>query len=138
MFPLLSDYGPEMAGHHLQLYGWLQHGSSLVGLAVVVLALALWLGNAPAPAKPPVRRIAPLERLVWSRPTCCPRCWSSPGVLAPVGRRPLAAARWLGARRNRGRHHALCDRVVAAGQRPDPGSPGRVTWHERVRIEAAV
>ena len=65
MFPLLSDYGPEMAGHHLQLYGWLQHGSSLVGLAVVVLALALWLGNAPAPAKPPVRRIAPLERLVW-------------------------------------------------------------------------
>ena len=60
------------------------------------------------------------------------------GDLAPLGRRPLAAAQRLGARRNRGRHHALCDRVVAAGQRPDPGSPGRVTWHERVRIEAAV
>jgi len=65
MFPLLSDYGPEMAGHHLQFYLWLQHGSSLVGLLVVVLALAVWLRHAPAPVEPPARRIAPLERALW-------------------------------------------------------------------------
>ena len=39
MFPLLTDYGPEMAGHPLHLYRWLQYGSSLLGLAVVLAAL---------------------------------------------------------------------------------------------------
>jgi Domain of unknown function (DUF4184) len=65
MFPLLSDYGPEMAGHHLQFYLWLQHGSSLAGLLVVVLALGLWLRRAPAPLEPLARRIAPRERALW-------------------------------------------------------------------------
>jgi hypothetical protein len=54
-----------LAVHHLQFYLWPQHGSSLVGLLVVVLALALWLRHAPAPAELPARRIAPLERLLW-------------------------------------------------------------------------
>ena len=35
MFPALSDYEPEMVGHSLQLYRWLQYGSSIFGLAVV-------------------------------------------------------------------------------------------------------
>ncbi|MGA2860926.1 MAG: DUF4184 family protein [Steroidobacteraceae bacterium] len=65
MFPLLTDYGPEMAGHPLHLYRWLQYGSSLVGLAVVATALILWLRHAPAPIAPPVRRIARPERLAW-------------------------------------------------------------------------
>ena len=65
MFPLLTDYGPEMSGHPIQLYRWLQHGSSAVGLAVVAGALVLWLRDAPAPPEPPVRRIAPPERLAW-------------------------------------------------------------------------
>jgi hypothetical protein len=65
MFPLLTDYGPELSGHPLQLYRWLQHGSSLFGLAVVVAALILWLRHAPAPAEPPVRCIARPERLAW-------------------------------------------------------------------------
>ncbi len=65
MFPLLTDYGPEMSGHPLHLYRWLQYGSSLVGLAVVAAALILWLRHAPAPVEPPVRRIARPERLAW-------------------------------------------------------------------------
>jgi hypothetical protein len=65
MLPLLTDYGPEMSGHPLHLYKWLQYGSSVMGLAVVAAALLLWLRNAPAPPEPPVRRIKPAERLAW-------------------------------------------------------------------------
>jgi len=65
MFPLLTDYGPEISGHPLHLYRWLQYGSSAIGLAVVACALLLWLRHAPAPLEPPVRRIAPTERLAW-------------------------------------------------------------------------
>jgi hypothetical protein len=65
MFPLLTDYGPELSGHPLHLYTWLQLGSSLIGLAVVVAALMLWLHNAPAPSEPPLRRINAPERRAW-------------------------------------------------------------------------
>ena len=65
MFPLLTDYGPEMAGHPLHLYRWLQYGSSLLGLALVAMALVLWLRHAPAPAKAPLRRIGAHERMLW-------------------------------------------------------------------------
>ena len=65
MFPLLTDYGPEMAGHPLHLYRWLQYGSSLLGLALVAMALVLWLRHAPAPAKAPLRRIGARERMLW-------------------------------------------------------------------------
>jgi hypothetical protein len=65
LFPGLTDYGPEMSGHPLPLYRWLQHGSSAAGLAVVACALLLWWHHAPAPPKPPVRRIGPTERLAW-------------------------------------------------------------------------
>src|ERR1700689_4490233 len=65
MFPLLTDYGPEMAGHSLHLYRWLQYGSSLLGLALVAMALVLWLRHAPAPAKAPLRRIGARERALW-------------------------------------------------------------------------
>jgi hypothetical protein len=65
MFPLLTDYGPEMAGHPLHLYRWLQYGSSLLGLALVAMALVLWLRHAPAPAKAPPRRIGAPERVLW-------------------------------------------------------------------------
>lgn len=65
MFPLLTDFGPEIDGHSLHLYRWLQYGSSVVGLAVVLAALILWLRHAPTPSQPPVRRIARGERLVW-------------------------------------------------------------------------
>jgi hypothetical protein len=65
MLPLLTDYGPQISGHQLQLYKWLQYGSSVFGLAVVAAALLLWLRHAPAPLEPPVRRIALPERLAW-------------------------------------------------------------------------
>jgi hypothetical protein len=74
--PFLSDYGPQMAGHPLQIYRWLQYGSSIFGLAVIALALLLWLHHAPAPNSAPARRLGRGERLLW-------------GVLYLIG--PLAA-----------------------------------------------
>ncbi|HTT04119.1 MAG TPA: DUF4184 family protein [Steroidobacteraceae bacterium] len=65
LFPTLLDYGPNMAGHQLHLYAWLQYGSSVVGLAVVLAAIALWLHHAPTPQPPPARRISPGERALW-------------------------------------------------------------------------
>ncbi|HEY4975272.1 MAG TPA: DUF4184 family protein, partial [Steroidobacteraceae bacterium] len=65
LIPFLTDYGPEMSGHPLHLYRWLQYGSSMVGLAVVAAALLLWLRHAPAPLEPPPRRLSRPERLAW-------------------------------------------------------------------------
>jgi hypothetical protein len=42
MFPELRDYGPDVGGHPLRLYRWLQYGSSVVGLLAVLIALWLW------------------------------------------------------------------------------------------------
>ncbi|MGH8230267.1 MAG: DUF4184 family protein [Steroidobacteraceae bacterium] len=65
MFPILTDYGPEMAGHSARLYRWLQYGSSIGGLAIVVWALVLWLHHAPPPSERPSRPLAPTERSLW-------------------------------------------------------------------------
>jgi hypothetical protein len=65
LFPQLLNYGPEMAGHQLRVYVWLQYGSSVLGLAVVLLALALWLRHAPTPTPAPVRRLQRPERVLW-------------------------------------------------------------------------
>lgn len=65
LFPQLLDYGPNMAGHQLHLYAWLQYGSSIVGLAAVLAALGLWLHHARAPQPAPLRRMAPAERVLW-------------------------------------------------------------------------
>jgi hypothetical protein len=43
MLPFLDDYyGPELVGHPLHVYRWLQHGSSLLGLAAVAFAAWRW------------------------------------------------------------------------------------------------
>jgi hypothetical protein len=43
MLPFLDDYySPELVGHPLHLYRWLQHGSSLLGLAAVAFAAWRW------------------------------------------------------------------------------------------------
>lgn len=65
VFTVLEDYGPGIAGHPLRLYAWLQYGSSVLGLAVVLGALWLWLRHAPAPVSPAVRAIARPERVAW-------------------------------------------------------------------------
>lgn len=65
LFPQLLDYGPEMAGHSLRLYQWAQDGSSVVGLALVLLAIWVWLRHAPVPQPRPVRRLGLPERALW-------------------------------------------------------------------------
>jgi hypothetical protein len=65
VLPFLRDYGPELRGHPVQLFLWLQWGSSVVGLAVVVIALLIWLYHAPPPSAPTPRRIPQDERRLW-------------------------------------------------------------------------
>lgn len=60
--PFLRDYGPQMGGHALRLYRWLQYGSSVLGLLVVLAAVLLWLHHAPRPRSRPVRRLTPSQR----------------------------------------------------------------------------
>jgi hypothetical protein len=65
MFPLLTDYGPEMGGHPLHLYRLLQYGSSALGLLALLLALLVWWLHARPPQPPPNRRVAAWERALW-------------------------------------------------------------------------
>jgi hypothetical protein len=63
--PFLKDYGPELDGHPVHVYRWLQYGSSIFGLTVVVVALILWVRHTP-PAQSALRRRIPRdERTVW-------------------------------------------------------------------------
>ena len=99
MFPLLTDYGPEMAGHAVHLYRWLQYGSSVFGLAVVVAALSLWLHHAPALVEPPIRRIARPERLAWLGAYLLPSLLAIAWLLWrpwPAGQSPLESGEALG------------------------------------------
>ena len=99
MFPLLTDYGPEMGGHSLHLYRWLQYGSSVVGLAVVAAALILWLRHAPAPIEPPIRRIARPERLAWLSAYILPPLLAVGWTVwhqTSIGQSPFASAWALG------------------------------------------
>jgi hypothetical protein len=51
MLPFLDDYyGPELVGHPIHLYRWLQHGSSLLGLAAVAFAAWHWTHGPSAAA----------------------------------------------------------------------------------------
>jgi hypothetical protein len=65
MFPMLTDYGPEIDGHALHLYRWLQYGSSVGGLVILAAAVVLWLRHAGAPAERPARPLSPIERALW-------------------------------------------------------------------------
>src|SRR5271170_7680506 len=52
MLPFLQDEGPEFASHPWRLYLWLQHGSSVVGLLIVIVAIWYWARTtAPADAE---------------------------------------------------------------------------------------
>lgn len=62
MFPRLYQ---QTAGHYVQLYYWLQYGSSVFGLLVVGAALTLWVRNAQPPLVPPPRRLLVRERRFW-------------------------------------------------------------------------
>jgi hypothetical protein len=65
MFPVLDRYGPELDGHPEQYYHWLQYGSSIVGLLLVLIALALWWRHTPRPAERPRRALGPGARGFW-------------------------------------------------------------------------
>jgi hypothetical protein len=62
--PMLG-YGADFFGHPLAMYRWLQLVSSLVGLALVIAALVLWLHHAPKPPEPVPRNLAAGERTSW-------------------------------------------------------------------------
>jgi len=94
MFPVLGELGPELEGHSLHLYRWLQYGSSILGLLAVAVAVFAWLHHAPRAH--PARRLGDIER----------RCWSGLYLLLPALGAALAAwhvrspiwARWRPAR----------------------------------------
>jgi hypothetical protein len=66
MFPVLGAYGPELDGHSLHIWRWLQYGSSALGLIAVAAALWLWLRHASALKAPLPRRLGPRERRLWT------------------------------------------------------------------------
>jgi hypothetical protein len=61
----LGDHDPELVGSQWQLYRWLQHGSTLVGAAAVLMALWIWLRHTKAPNPLPERRLSARERHLW-------------------------------------------------------------------------
>lgn len=71
MVPVLREYGPDVAGHALHLYRWLQHGSSIIGLVVVVGVIVVWWQHAPQPVPPPQRRLGAVERWSWIAVLVC-------------------------------------------------------------------
>jgi hypothetical protein len=66
MFPILDELGPELDGHALHLFRWLQYASSIIGLVAIVVALLVWMYHAPAATtvRTP-RRLGDLERRIW-------------------------------------------------------------------------
>lgn len=75
MLPFLEDSGPGIGGHALPLYRWLQHGSSVLGLIVVLWAAWRWTraastappsgGHASAPDGSTITLLTRRERMTW-------------------------------------------------------------------------
>jgi hypothetical protein len=61
----LGERDPVLAGPRWQLYRWLQHGSTVVGAAAVLIALWLWVRHAESPNPQPERRLSARERHFW-------------------------------------------------------------------------
>ncbi len=80
MLPFLDDAGPDIAGHVLPLYRWLQHGSSVVGLGVVIWAAWRWTRAAQR-----ARAVAPSQH------------GSVPAGVAPVGLSRTERRGWFAA-----------------------------------------
>jgi hypothetical protein len=65
MLPVLGEPSAELGGSQWHLYRWVQHGSSVVGIAAVSLALWLWVRHARRPNPPPDRGLTARERHSW-------------------------------------------------------------------------
>jgi hypothetical protein len=65
---ILSELGerdPDLGSSPWQLFRWLQHGSTVVGMAAVLMAIYLWVRNAKRLNPLPARRLAARERHRW-------------------------------------------------------------------------
>jgi hypothetical protein len=65
ILPMPGEGGSEPGGSTWLLYRWLQHGSTVLGAAVVFTALCLWVAHAEQPNPAPERRLAARERHRW-------------------------------------------------------------------------
>ena len=70
LLSILDDYGPDIHGHSMRIYRLLQHGSTLVGLSVVLAAAWIWAeggeaGRRVAAASQDGAELSALERHAW-------------------------------------------------------------------------
>jgi hypothetical protein len=65
VLPVLGEPGPEVDGSPSYWYRWVQHGSSVLGTAAVLMALWIWVRHARRPHPPPQRRLTARERHRW-------------------------------------------------------------------------
>jgi hypothetical protein len=73
MLPFLQYHGPDIEGYNFRLYRWLQHGSSVVGLLLVLWAAWRWthgeirtdLVGGGAPGRRPWPELGARERHAW-------------------------------------------------------------------------
>ncbi|HTP39493.1 MAG TPA: DUF4184 family protein [Steroidobacteraceae bacterium] len=70
LLPEFEDAMVHFAGHDWHVYRLLQHGSSVIGLVLVLGALALWMYRTPRPAQPLPRRLGRIERWCWLAVYC--------------------------------------------------------------------
>lgn len=61
----LGERDLELGGSSWQLYRWLQHGSTAIGVAAVFMALWLWARHTGRPNPLPQRRLSAPERHLW-------------------------------------------------------------------------
>jgi hypothetical protein len=65
MLPVLGEEGAELGGLARPWYHWLQHGSTAIGAAAVLIASWVWVAHARGTNPPPERRLAAHERHRW-------------------------------------------------------------------------
>lgn len=61
----ISGGGPELGDSPWRMHHWLQHGSSVLGMAAVLTALWLWISHAQRAKLPPKRPLSADERRRW-------------------------------------------------------------------------
>jgi len=89
ILPGLGEELTELGPSARPLYHWLQHGSTVIGAAAVLVALWLWVRHAGRPNPPPERRLSLRER----------RRWMALYILIPVLLVALAPINLIGWRR---------------------------------------